>query len=323
MFTREEGDKRGYYGLKSSTEKFISVEQSNGAVVAKRADCKDPFAQFAFEFHGNNLAIRCSGNGKYLTVQASGLKTERANVTLKEIFKLVDSDAQITFRANNGKLVSFQGSNVMSTRQADNASNDEIFILESVQDKWAFRTFQENYWSIKQDGTLSVDTKTRTESELFFLEYHEGKTAIKSAKNGKYISAKPLGGLEAKASDVGPQALFEVFFLNRPQIVLQTNQQSFVGVVDGKSVRTNKSKPDVFDVQFQNGKYRLKFQNKYLHESPDGKMIVADDPQDFFFEFKNGQVAIRTEKGKYLRSENQGWLLAVADKIEATELFEF
>jgi len=35
------------------------------------------------------------------------------------------------------------------------------------------------------------------------------------------------------------------------------------------------------------------------------------------------KLAIKTEKGKYLKSENQGWLLATEDKIGATELFEF
>jgi len=119
------------------------------------------------------------------------------------------------------------------------------------------------------------------------------------------------------------QHYLKYFFLNRPQLVLQTNQQSFVGTTDAKSIRTNKSKADAFDVEFKNGKYALKLQNKYLRESVDTKMILDVDPQFFFFEFRNGKLAIKTDKGKYLRSENQGWLLAVADKVESTELFEF
>lgn len=40
-------------------------------------------------------------------------------------------------------------------------SNDEILILESEKDKWAFRTHQDLYWSIKQDGSIAVDGKSR------------------------------------------------------------------------------------------------------------------------------------------------------------------
>lgn len=40
-------------------------------------------------------------------------------------------------------------------------SNDEILILESEKDKWAFRTHQDIYWSIKPDGTIAVDGKSR------------------------------------------------------------------------------------------------------------------------------------------------------------------
>jgi len=321
LLTREEGEKRGFYALKSFNEKFLSVDP-NGIIVATRKDSKDPSAQFSFEFHGNNLAIKSLANGKYLTVHASGLKTERANVTLKEIFKMVDSDAQITLKANNSKYLTFQGITV-STRSVDNPTTDDIFILETVQDKWAFRTIQENYLSV-QDGVLQLSSsKKRTDDELFYLEYYEGKTAIKAFKEGKYLSAKNLGGVEAKLTTVAPQALFDVLFLNRPQLVLQTCQQSFVGTTDGKSIRTNKSKADVFDIEYKNGKYALKLQNKYMREGGDSKMILDMDPQFFYFEFRNGQLAIKTEKGKYLRSENQGWLLAVADKVEPTELFEF
>ncbi len=46
--------------------------------------------------------------GNYWSNQGTGIKAKSGNVTTKEIFKIVDSDAQVTLRANNNKWVAFQ-----------------------------------------------------------------------------------------------------------------------------------------------------------------------------------------------------------------------
>jgi len=319
LFIREEADNRGAYGIRASTGKYLCVDSSR-KVVATQNNMSDPSAQFYFEFHGNNMAIKSVGAQLFVTTLGTGLQALRTSVSLKEIFIMIDSDPQVTIKANNGKYVAFQGANLITT--TNKVTNNEIFILESDNDRWAFKTYQENHISVKSDGIVSVDAKKKTDSEYFTMEFYDGKTAIR-APNGKYLSAKPLGGVEVKPTEVGPKELFEVFLFNRPQLVLQTNQQSFIGTQDDK-VRTNKTKGEALVVEFKDSKYALRNSTgKYFKVGSDAKVGLAGDPSWFFFEFYSGRVAIKTETGKYLRSENQGWLVAVADRPEATELYNW
>lgn len=120
------------------------------------------------------------------------------------------------------------------------------------------KTFNELYWSAKDDGSVIVDAKARTGKELFTLEFSKdgsGKVALKTA-TGKYMKAAPLGGVDGKSTEVTAKELFQLQLLNRPQIVLQSNQQSFVGSQDDK-VKT-KSNPETLHVEYKDGKYAIK-----------------------------------------------------------------
>jgi len=309
---------RGQYGLRTITGKYINVDNSGGVNASKTA--VDDSCLFTFEFQWSSLFIRSVSTGNYLTAQGSGLKAIRNVISVKDIFTIQLSDAQITLKANNKKFVSVQGTNLISRDTA--TTHAEIFVLEGVQDKVALKTVDQLYWSVK-DNMVSIDSKERTASELFTLEYHEDKVAIK-APNGKYLTAKPLGGIDAKASAAGPQELYEMRLLNRSQIVFQAQQQSFIGSGPDGKLRTNRAVPETLLLEFKDGKYSIKTRNgQYLKELEDKKMGLSDQPDIFYLEYQMEKLAIKTEKGKYLKSENQGWLLATEDKIGATELFEF
>ncbi len=118
--------------------------------------------------------------------------------------------------------------------------------------------------SAKEDGGVIVDAKTKTAKELFTVEYSkDGKTSIKAA-SGKYLSAKPLGGVDAKAVEVTPKEQFTMQILNRPLLVLQTSSASFVGTAEGK-VKTNKATPEVLLASYADGKYVIKASSGKVH----------------------------------------------------------
>jgi hypothetical protein len=52
-------------------------------------------------------------------------------------------------------------------------------------------------------------------------------------------------------------------------------------------------------------------------------MYPSSEPDYFYIEFHQNKIAIKTQKLKYLKSENQGWLVACEDKPGSTELFDF
>jgi len=212
--------------------------------------------------------------------------------------------------------VSFQGANLMCQR--NEITNEEIFMLEFQSGKWAFRSCQELYISGRQ--ALTVDSKTRGDTELFELEFHEDKVAIKYG--GKYLNAKPLGGIDL-AGSVNPQALFHVVFHNRPQIVFLTGNQTFV-TASGGLVRTNKTLPEVFDFEFRNGPYAVKAADgKFLRVGAENRVELAAEAELFFLEFHQNKLALKTNKGKYLEAENGGYLVAKADKPDGNALYEF
>jgi len=323
LLTRVEGIGRGQHAIRGVTGKFWTVD-SQGNVKAD-GNQKDESTMFAFEYYGNHLAIKSISAGKYLSIQGQGIKAVSSKVTQKEIFQLLHAAPQIVLRANNNKLVSFQGSNLMTNKEQ--ITNESIFILEGVGDKWALKTEKELYVSVKPaQGAVQVDAKTRTATELYDLEYVEGKVAIKSNANGKYWSAKPLGAIDSKADYPSQLEFFELYFFNRPAIILQTSQQSYIGILDGVKIRTNKAKGDPFFLQFQEGKYSFKGgppPGMFWNVGSDTRITLGQQPEWFYIEFTKGKLAIKTESNKYLRSENQGFLASVADEIKETELFDF
>jgi len=242
-------------------------------------------------------------------------------VGIKEIWKVVHSDPQVTFKASNGKFVTYQGANLIANK--DKITNTEVFILESADNFFTLKSVDEQYWTVEND-TITVSAKEKSKATHFTFQFHKGKVALVGA-NGKFLSAKPLGGIDAKTSAVGQNEIFEICLLNRPFIVLKTNQSSFIGATDDK-VRTNRASPEAFTLHFKDGAYAIQTpQGWYFNESNvESRICAAPEPGWFHLEFNQfGRVAIRTPKGKYLKSENQGFLVATADSIGPTELFEF
>ncbi len=56
-----------------------------------------------------------------------------------------------------------------------------------------------------------------------------------------------------------------------------------------------------------------------------GRVVLSNEAEYFYIEFHKGFLALKSIKAnKYLKSENQGWLLLTNDaQPSPTELFEF
>jgi len=144
------------------------------------------------------------------------------------------------------------------------------------------------------------------------------------ASNGKWLSAKPLGGIDAKASDIGANELFEIYFFNRRELVFQTNQASFIGITNDK-VLCDKPNPEFFELVFQNASYAVKHPptGKFWTTGDSNRMVLAAQPEYFFLEFHSNKLALKTAAGKYLKAENQGFVTATATTPGEAELYEF
>lgn len=221
---------RGVYSFMGTNYKYFSADPS-GNITCNGTDLNSASTHFVLEFWANCLAIRSLSCNKYLSASGNGIKATRAAVAAKEIFLLVDSDAQVTLKASNNKFVAFQLGNLISVPKMGD-KGEEIFMLEFDNGKWAFRTVSEMYLTC-QDNVVSVSSKTRGPSELFEFVFENGKVAMK-ASNGKFLQAKPLGGIDAKSASVTPSELFEIYFYNRREIVFQTNMATFIGVTNDK-----------------------------------------------------------------------------------------
>jgi len=332
MFVREDGPTMGQYAFKGINGKYMGIDpkDSKSQLLCRYTDKSDASTLFCFEFHGVNLALKNIGTGKYLNIAGNGLKAEREKVTPKEIFVLRDSDLQIALKSvSSGKFVSWQGTNLILKENATEPSHSEIFILETDNNtsfKVSMKTYTDQYWSCHKDNnTLLIEPKVKSESEIFEFEWHNGKVAIK-APSGKYVTAKGRGGIDAKVSEVTDNELYEIHFVNRHQIVFQAEQQSFIGTVDDSKVRTNRVQGEIFTLEYIEGKatYLIKSQHgKYWKEGDMNRISAENDGDQFYLEIHHGKFAIKNLKGKYLKSENQGYLVASVDSPTATELYEF
>ena len=63
---------------------------------------------------------------------------------------------------------------------------------------------------------------------------------------------------------------------------------------------------------------------KYFNEGSDNKLVLGSAAQYFFLEFHQGKLAIKTEKGRYVKPDaNGGWLSATSENATLAELYDF
>lgn len=309
----------GHYALWSGLNgKF--VEADAGGNLAATGNAAEPSCCFIFEWIEDKVAIKSASLGRYLTVegQDGAVKAKRDKIALREKWDILDSHAQVTLLAHNNKFISHQEITVICNKEKAKAT--ETFLLETEGDRVALRTSSGKYIS-HHGGAIKADGEHRDENTLWALEYPAmGRIAFR-APDGKYLSAKPLGGVVLKAQGDN-ETLFTVRLLNRPVIALMAAAfNTFVGTMNGKLV-THKATVETFSLEFENGLYALR-NGGGEYFSVSGGNVIPGQREYFEFQYKsNSRVAIRSQNGKFLGAEQHGGFIASADNVTNNEMFE-
>lgn len=312
------------YAVRSSNGKYL--HRFGQLVPNIDEDCL-----YTLEYHGGHIALK-DRDGKYLTAVGpqGNMVAKNKTVSKDEKFILEDSQPQASFTAHNGKNVSTRQGVDVSANQ-DELTGKETFQLEFDQTSrhWYIRTNQGKYWSLEAASGIQACSESRSEKCLFEIEWREkGLVAIKSAENGRYVTAKMAGNLCATVDSPTDKELFKFRLMNRPLLVLRGE----FGFVDFKSasnekVECNKSTYDIIQVENgENGAYHLKGGNgKYWCVEEDSSISASGSiPVDFFISlFDDAYFSLKTKDGAYVRGEQSGIFRANGNEVEKATLWEY
>lgn len=294
----------GLYALWSGLNgKFAQVDGSGN--MAATGNQADPSCCFAFEWVDDKVAIKSASTGKYLTVEGTNdaVKAKRDRVAQREKWEILDSHAQVTLLAHNGKYIGHQQITVICNQTEARAT--ETFLLETEGEFFALRTSDGKFISHK-DGSIKADGEGRQADTIWALEYPAAGRISFKTPDGKYLAAKPLGGVYLKGA-ADNETVFTVQLLNRPVIALMSSAfNTFVGSMNGKLV-THKATVETFSLEYDNGLYAFRTgSGEYF--SINGGNVIPGQREWFEFHYKsNSRVAIRSvSSGKYLAAEQHG-----------------
>lgn len=309
------------YGLKTCDNRFLS---SSGKLVKEFG----PEASFTLDLRSSKLAFR-DNNGKYLTPTGppGTLKSGRNTKPGKdELFDLEESNPQVVFLGANKRYVSErQGVGILANQ--DDETDLETFQMEIDQQskKYLFRSNTGNYWELVNHGGLQTTATEIGPNTLFDIEWLGRRIALK-ASNGKYVCTKKNGQLAAVSDNIGDDEQFVMKLINRPILILR-GQTGFVAHhKTSNALDVNRSVHDIFLLLFNDGAYHIKCGNdKYWYITSTGTVGADNDtPEDFFLEFLgHGRVGIKSQNGKYMRSDQGGMMKCDATKADASCLWEF
>jgi len=310
----------GRYGLMAFNGHYLTAS-------GKLSPSATKDTQFLLGFHDDCISLR-DENGNYIScVGAQGtLKAAKNKVTKDELFKLTDSEPQFVIVDSKGKQVSIRSSVEVKADQAS-VSDAERFQLElnpSGNGTVAFKTNNNNYFSVSGDGTITATTQKKGPTEYFKVDWLGTRVKLVGS-NGKYVNVRSNGGLVATGNGSEDTSIFTLTLINRPEIVLR-GQYGFVGLKGASGrVEVSKSHPDAFLLTSRDGAYNLSHGGKYWTVDRDGVAVTSSSPVDFYFEFvERSKFLIKhSETGKYLEAEQAGALRATGSASNINTLWEF
>lgn len=279
----------------------------------------------------SGMALRDS-QGKYLTAVGRDAVMQARNKTVgkDELFTIEDSQPQVFVLAHNGKMASIkQGIDVTANR--DELTDKETFQVEfdKKTDQWRIRTSENTFWSLESGGIQAVG-KGQSPNEQFIVDWQDdGSVAIK-ASNGRYLTAKMNGSLQATSDSLTDKEKFFVTIINRPILVLKC-EFGFVGWRTSTNPRyeCNKTTYSVILVEHAKGKsaaYYFKGHNgKYWSVDATGNLNADQSaPQPFFIELRgHSKMAIKAPNGNYIKGEQNGIMSALSNDLKKATLWEY
>jgi fascin 1/2 len=316
----------GKYGLRACNGKFLCA---NGSLTD---DETEPSAQFTLKFFGGQVAF-VSSTGKLLTCiggngQAKATKPEPP--TKDELFVMEDSHPQIKMTSHKTKRVSIRQGIEVSANQ-DTTEDTECFQIEiDGNGLWNFRSNNNKFWYVKDDGAIMADGATKTTPESKFqIEWVKSSLAIK-ASNGKYVSTIRTGQLYAKDSSITPEGTFVYELINRPLLVLRGHYGFINNTSKTQQLMCSSASPRVYKMEVIKGECIISDDSGYWTVADDGSSVSVTGaaPQKFYLEFVSlSKFAIKyfnaAGDGFYLKSNQNGALTADGTSINDMTVFEY
>jgi fascin 1/2 len=316
----------GKYGLRACNGKFLCA---NGSLTD---DETEPSAQFTLKFFGGQVAF-VSSTGKLLTCiggngQAKATKPEPP--TKDELFVMEDSHPQIKMTSHKTKRVSIRQGIEVSANQ-DTTEDTECFQIEiDGNGLWNFRSNNNKFWYVKDDGAIMADGATKTTPESKFqIEWVKNSLAIK-ASNGKYVSTIRTGQLYAKDSSITPEGTFVYELINRPLLVLRGHYGFINNTSKTQQLMCSSASPRVYKMEVIKGECIISDDSGYWTVADDGSSVSVTGaaPQKFYLEFVSlSKFAIKyfnaAGDGFYLKSNQNGALTADGTSINDMTVFEY
>ncbi|KJE88937.1 fascin 2B [Capsaspora owczarzaki ATCC 30864] len=311
--------KGGKYALRASNNKFLDKS-------GKLVDAVNDDSLYIIEFNDSQIALKAN-DGKYLQGYGpkGALQARRTQVGKDELFELEDSHPQFFLTGQNGKRVSIRQTEEIKAHQAIGDETDaEIFQMELVGSKVAFRSNKGKYWT-SQDGAIKATSDKRGDTELFDATWLGHQVALK-ASNGKFVAMKPNGSYAATGDEIDEIAKITLTLKNRPQLVLRC-EYGFVATKAKEAIVANGVEHEVLSLEANEGVYAFKSANgKYWKLEGDGSFTATGAaPEQFHFEFLlHTRFAIKhVASGKYIKGEHQGNFRATSTSVTKDELWEY
>ncbi|XP_046404588.1 protein singed [Ischnura elegans] len=330
LFTLEFRDAASGSAGNESGRSGYAIHTCNNKYLHREGKLHDSFSKeclFSAEYHGGFLALR-DRSGYYLSPIGSKavLKTRSQSVTKDELFSLEDSLPQASFvAALNSRYVSVkQGVDV--TANQDEISDHETFQLEydSSTKRWYIRTMQDRYWTLETGGGIQAAGDKKSSNALYDLVWQNDGSVAFRANNGKYIATKRSGHLYANADSVEDSAKYYFYLINRPILVLKS-EQGFVGYKSG-SARLECNKATYETILVERGEKGIVYfkghNGKYWHADGEGVSADSAGPDEgFFLELRDPtHICIKSANGDYLAaSKNGAFRLGGSDYETATK----
>lgn len=238
-----------------------------------------------------------ASNGKYLTTDTFGAKVHATGPEMKkkQIFTVDPHAEYVLIQAPNGKyLVAGQKGDLEAS--GTEPSKESEFTIEALED---------GRWAIKS-------------SFGYYLGY-EGDDDVRAFSRGYTKEMENKKDPEA--------AKWTVHLAIHPQVVIRNNNRSSYLHLEGNNLNCNEAIAWGVDalvtIGYESGKYSLMACNrKYLNSKGELDDSVGDDNK-FILVIKEGEVAFKTNKGKYLQSSGStGKVHAKQNEITKNELFQ-
>eukprot|EP00088_Acartia_fossae_P066962 TRINITY_DN8325_c0_g2_i4.p1 TRINITY_DN8325_c0_g2~~TRINITY_DN8325_c0_g2_i4.p1 ORF type:complete len:505 (+),score=168.65 TRINITY_DN8325_c0_g2_i4:109-1623(+) len=322
LFTLEFREEANKYAIHTCNNMYLN---KNG--VLQPMASKDTL--FACEYHGGYIALR-DQEGLYLSPIGSRavLKTRSNVVTKDELFSLEDSLPQASFiAAANTRYVSVkQGVDV--TANQEEVCNSEMFQLEYEHSSgnWYIRTMQDKYFTLQPGGGVQASESKKSKEALFEILWHQDGSVSFKASNGKYLGTKKSGHLFANMDGIEENARFYFYLVNRPILVLKSDQ-GFVGYRTG-TIKLECNKATYETIQVERGDLGIVFfkgqNDKYWVPRDGGIFCDSDTPKGFYLELREPtRMCIKTTGGQYIVSQKNGGFSAESVQPESATRWEY